>query len=81
MESVFDESIHKGQKGVGVMVRIRLKRDLPVDPKHGMVADRILQATRVERIGGRGAVKWWVADDCKQSIGVLSHEAEEVAEG
>lgn len=65
-------------------MKIRLKMTLPIDKKHGMVKDRVLEVVRELSDPKRGAggsfVKWEVMGDAKELVGVLKREAEVVDE-
>ena len=59
-------------------MKIRLKYDLPVDPRHGMTKGRELEVVRTYKHRVRGDVKWTVRGDQGDEVGVFSREAEVV---
>lgn len=62
-------------------MKIRLRWDLPVDPRHGMTKGRVLEAEAAP--GGEvdlGAVRWRVVGDAGEPVDVLLHEAVVVRE-
>lgn len=61
-------------------VIIRLIQDLPIDPRHGMMAGRELRAIRATPIEHpkRYLPRWIVVGDAGEKVGVFSREAEVV---
>lgn len=61
-------------------VRIRLRYSVPVDPRLGLKAGRVFEATRASKPSPRrGEVNWWVVGDTGERVGVLVGEADEVS--
>jgi hypothetical protein len=56
-------------------MKIRLTRDLPVDPIHKMTSGRVLEVLEGPGQLPRGSVRYWVQGDIER-VGVMSHEAE-----
>jgi len=57
-------------------MKIKLRFDLPVDPKHGMAAGRVLAVARKPNERERGDVAWYVIGDTGEEVGVLFREAD-----
>lgn len=59
-------------------MKIKLRFNLPVDPKHGLVAGRVCDVARVDDRRTRGGVQWFVIGDANEEVGVLRDEADVV---
>jgi len=59
-------------------MKIRLTRDVPVEPKHGMTKGRVLEVVRSTHPNGKG--RPWVRGDAGEEVLIQPHEYEEVDE-
>ena len=61
-------------------MKIKLKVDLPIGSKHGMVKGSVLEA-KINQDYSRDRPYWWVISKAdNEPIGILKHEAEEIAD-
>ncbi len=58
-------------------MKIRLTRNIPVEPKHGMTKGRVLEVVKRTH-GTRG--RPWVRSDVGEEVLIEAHEYEEVDE-